>query len=393
MHHIKPAVKYGGDWLASNANHYRHFGRVKPKRVFSIVSSNAGKLPRRSDPFAIAGKSPTNRELFPASARKVKAARREHRQFNGIPFKFSGSFRYSTVVRGIKNVDVSATLFDWRASLNVAAASGASFSDAASDEACRWVNSHPDEALKSCWDPALHARIRWLFLQVLAATPTDPLRDTLAALLETPNLDPWLLNGVPTVIRMVPMAGSRERTRLALAAWLTRARQAPEKFGDLVAGCALGELLQTFGSFAEPSDVELLGSFVVGSWPLKPSVNAYDALARTARRHCQSDEVKTFFREQQKTLLHRGESLAEVRHLSADAGALLFSWIELLVARLGEEGQAAVDLALGGSDMLRRRTEKAIEDATAALRRRNVPAWFGPASTRAARWLEALSGQ
>lgn len=375
-----------------NLSAYRHLNRFKSRQASSALSSGVRKVLEQYNVVTVG-----NEIVAVFNKLSSFSLRQKAKNFAGIERRRIARLRATRARSEVRTMNLSnrggpVASGGWRGSLDMAAAAGTAFSNEASAEACRWVDSHLAESLVFVKDPGIHGRVRWLVLEILAKQPTDALRDTLNTLLATSDLDPWLLNGVPTVIRFIPMLTFRERTRAALAEWLHRARQAPEKFSDHVTSCALGELIQTFGSFAEPSDVALLGSFVVGAWPLKPSVNAYDALARTARRHCQSVEVEAFFQDQQKTLFHRGESLAEVRHLSVDAGALLFSWIELLVARLGEEGQMAVDLALSGSDMLRRRTEKAIEDATVALQRRNVPAWFGPASARAAHWLKVLSG-
>ena len=155
--------------------------------------------------------------------------------------------------------------------------------------------------------------------------------------------------------------------------------------------CALGELLKTFGDFAEPSDIGLLADFVLGPLPFKPLVNAFGAMARTVRRHHQSAEADAFFRDKLNALQRRGVSLANIHNTSVDIRALLFSWIELMVARLCHEGDLAINIARE-YPTLKLRTAKAIEHAQRALMKREMSE--GRRKEVAARvetWMLALS--
>ena len=116
-------------------------------------------------------------------------------------------------------------------------------------------------------------------------------------------------------------------------------------------------------------------------------------MTRTARRHCLSNEVNAFFHGHREALQRRGSSLFETRRVSMDNGALFYSWIELMVSRLGEEGQLAVEL-VQPSPTLRRVATRMIENARDALRRRRgVSGWLKQALPRAEAWLQVLAAR
>lgn len=202
-----------------------------------------------------------------------------------------------------------------------------------------WVLEHRDEAFQKVMGESHHGRLRWAILESLALKQDDKLRKTLCELAEDSNLDPWLLNGVSVVIRMTPMKSSKVRVTEALRSRLMHASSHMSSYLDHVKECGVGELLMTFGSFALPSDFELLWGFASGSWKLKARVCAFDALRRTTLRYAKDAETDDFFQGHRQALVDIGTFLAGNFRTSADDGALFLAWLTTILSRMGPEAE------------------------------------------------------
>lgn len=204
-------------------------------------------------------------------------------------------------------------------------------------ELSEWTLKHRSEALQVAEDETIHGRLRWAVLEALAVTPNDALRETLCKLVITPDLDPWLLNGVPVVIRMTRMGRYRPRVTKALRAQLTHVRDHQKNYRDYVRECGVGELVMTFGSFAEPADFELVGGFALVDWKLKVRVCAFDSLRRMTQRLAGAKATTHFYETHREELEAIGKAWAANFRTSADDGALFFAWLTTVVSRIGPE--------------------------------------------------------
>jgi hypothetical protein len=186
---------------------------------------------------------------------------------------------------------------------------------------------------------SIHGRLRWAILESLAQEPDDRLRQTLCQLVGDTRLDPWLLNGVPAVIRMLNMGDNRPQAAKAMRSHLMHIQSHEKDYRDHVVECGVGELVMTFGSFAEASDFDLVGAFALGHWRLKVRVNAFDSLRRMAQRHQTSKGTDAFFDNNREKLEQLGQVLVGNFRTSADDGALFLAWLCLILSRIGPEAE------------------------------------------------------
>jgi hypothetical protein len=286
------------------------------------------------------------------------------------------------------------------ARLNDEASKNGSFSEFAGNLAHILVEFHTskEQVFNVIRDHDNHGRVRWLFLEESARRWKDEpgFRQLLLDLLgETDDL--WLLVGVVAQLRQTPPAEHREAMRQGLNAWLKKAQTEETSYRDrygnsfqsTVGFSALGDSLLAFGSLAEADDIPLLAEFVLKDRELKPQANAYNALARTIRRHHGTDAASQFFDSNAAELRPRGRSLAKSQRSSRNNGILLLSWIDLVVARLGPETEWAVALAEemppeGRSVRVR------MKDAWSALERRGSMDWLSEREPDFKQWLERL---
>lgn len=200
-----------------------------------------------------------------------------------------------------------------------------------------WALKNRARALQAARDNSKHGRLRWAVLEALATTPSDALRETLCQLVMDPDLDQWLLNGVPVVMRMTPMGKYRARAIKALRKQLTHVRDNQNNYREHVRECGVGELVMTFGSFAEAADFELVGGFALSDWKLKVRVCAFDSLRRMSQRFAEAKETTEFYDTHAAELELIGKAWAANFRTSADDGALFFAWLTTLLSRLGPE--------------------------------------------------------
>ncbi len=235
-----------------------------------------------------------------------------------------------------KGLWVDATLLSV---LNSQAAENKSWFEDDLDGLGRWVRDCRSDAIAKTRDSQLHGRLRWAILEELASKPDKVLRTLLHELLEDESLDPWLMNGVAVVIRMTAMEDFRARATEAMRNWLEHMRNDAASFRDHVKECGVGEMVMTFGSFAAPSDFDLVSFFALGDWKLKVRVNAFDSLRRMSLRYETKRETSQFYNKHKEELTRLGHFLAGNFRTSPDDGALFLAWLTTILARSGPEAQ------------------------------------------------------
>jgi hypothetical protein len=250
-----------------------------------------------------------------------------------------GAFEAAEVfVRG-KSAEASIKSGSCLRRLNAQALKNGSWTEEDVETLSEWVMANRGGAIGEVQKNSNQGRLRWAILESLALAPDDRLRQMLCELVADHQLDPWLLNGVPVVIRMVDMGGARQQAIKAMRSHLKHIQHHEQRYREHVSECGVGELVMTFGSFADTCDFDLVGAFALGNWRLKVRVNAFDSLRRMTQRHQASKKTDAFFEENREKLRQLGQFLAWNFRTSEDDGALFLSWLCLILSRIGPEAE------------------------------------------------------
>jgi uncharacterized membrane protein YfbV (UPF0208 family) len=311
------------------------------------------------------------------------------------PYRSSATLKSFSPIAYIEVQDpLASETLRWR--LEKAATTGEDFQSENVEEFRSWVTTHQSEALDLIHQPAVHGRVCCLILEFLAEEPTNSLRQTFLNLLDASD-DLWLLAGVVSQVRRIGLPGQeaalRDKLRTRLEFVLRGDAAYKDRLGNswqsLVGQTALGEVLMAFGSVALASDIPLLGVFVLGDRERKPRNNAFDALARTVRRHTDRPETDAFFAAYGAKLEQFAAVWAESQRSARELGVLLLCWMELVVARLGPEADSAVALAEKFPSETRS-VRVRLKEAHQALEKMGRQAWLTERADAYGGWLARL---
>ncbi len=214
------------------------------------------------------------------------------------------------------------------------------------------ARGEPAPGNKLAWAP----RVRWFALEQLRHWPlpeTDameflPAPGYLETLIEAVELwdEDEALYGAVVNARLVKVnIAQRANLREALIERLSGKIDSLERTMSVFEAQLLGQVLCTFGSFANSEDLELLGRFALADSAFAVRTHALEALRRVACREPDASATDAFFDAHKGRFVDLCNSCLQLRRSSEPAGTLLWSAVGVLLGRFGSEAMIVADLA------------------------------------------------